>query len=1037
MFRSKLLVILLSLTLPAVALTGSDDNKVTSKTLGFGGEMVFGGRPASVTKAAVTDTQLIMGPWGSGAPYNGQFQNSVGAPDWNGWTSIDLTQPTETHWQVATYDAIAGTYSAWCGDISFASCDDGLTDPVGGYGNSWKEFLQWRGSVADPLQPCTVDISALISHDTEPGYDYAYISVIQAGVTNDIWTRDGTALATLTNLQTTYLATDYEGPNHDEVVIQFRFTSDGGWSDEDCSWPTAGAVRVDDVQITLSNGTGYSHDFEDGTLGDFEVLPASGVGDFAKIWTGLQVPLGFDNGNHSPMVAFIDDGLVVPGTGGTECITWCYGPDGYIVNNTGGLAGLGGHIHNAIMSPVMAWPGAGYEGADFTFDAWRDEPLLTDSAGVFFTWSVRSTTSPLAEGIETEAWLDRNFVYYGPQSWVRMNQSVGDLMAADAQWAQVRMAVYELGWVWGWSAANGTPAPYFDNVRVTAFPYYGPALSATITELPHDNFPEGGTLDLVNLGQNNVRFDMGQRQNSYNTAVTPGDTIVIAVVPQRTGATLVGQPRLHWSLQRNPLFDPYRTAGLPDLGSTNGWPVMVNNQQRGNDFAFDLPDSGFLFPGDFLYYYFEATDVVGGVEQTVTMPADTTGFSNFDDPMAYPPIYKLHALPTITADPDSAGQYIQPGILFWDDAGAAGNRDEWYMAYRNLGLVAGVDYDIYYTNNPIADTGHGLAGRATVEQLGGYEALIYTSGVQTIHTLTMDSNGDGAPGFDDIGLLTSWLELGDKDMLLTGDDLAGDLVRSGGTGVAFLNSWMGVDLTIENVLPMINDQQAPLTEPEIANPVFQPVTQWEAVASDLPAFTVYYGSGGDNSTGLKRYDGVEILPGAQRLAQFLNPTGTPGMYPYSAATLNVRADFNSRVVSFPYDFQSIGTPQTSANKVDAPLPNRVQVLADILAYFGQSTGVASDVVVGAPFTTRHYPNPFNPSVTVSFTMPRGGHLSVKVFDIRGRLVRTLADGVYESGPGRVTWDGRTGRGEMAAAGVYFYEARTGEDTVVGKMALIK
>jgi hypothetical protein len=1034
MSRYKYLIVVLCLATTFLAIPALAGTPEALPDRSLGTSLVFGGRPADAAKTVVVDTQLIIGPWGSGAPYNGQFETPGGSPAWNGWTSEDLTQSDVSHWHVDTYHVVSGTYSAWCGDASFVSC--GETDPdAGGYGNRWDEILEWRGAVTNPALATNLTITATVNHDSEPGYDYSYVSVVQGGATNNLWSADGAAQAVPLNLVTAYLPVEYEGLGQNEIVVQFRFTSDGGWSDEDCGFATAGAIQVDDVVISLDNGLGYSHDFEDGTLGDFNVVFPPGVGDFAQVWTGLRVLPGFDAGNTSPKVAFIDDGLVVPGTGGTNCITWCYGPEGYIVNNTGGLAGPAAHIHNSITSPVMAWPDPTYDGGDLAFDAWRHESLAADSPGVFFTWGIRATDSVDSADLTTETWLDRNFVYYGGPDWFRQINVVSDLTTPNTRWVQVQLAVYELGWAWGWRGLNGTPAPYFDNVRLTAYPFHGPTMSAIVTKLPHDTFPESGTLDLVNLAANNIRFDMGRPQNNNDLANTPGDSVVIAVTPQRSGAVLTRPPRLYWSLQRNHLFDGSRSSGLPDQGYVEGWPVMNAGTPVPDNFAFDLPDSGFLFPGDFLYYYFEARDVKDGEVQTVTMPADTTGFSNFDDPMAYPPIYKLHALPSLRDNPGQPS-LAQPEILFWDDASAVGNRDEWYLAFANLGLVAGNDYDIYYTNDPSEFAGHGLGGRSTALQLAGYNELIYTSGVVTGNTLSDMNITTGTIDYgDDIGVISAWLEQGGKDMLLTGDDLAGDLARSGGAKSAFLNNWMGVDLLDENVMALIGPQTEPMVLIEATNPVIQTADQWHAVGTSLSISSGYYG-GGSTVTGTKRYDGVTVRPGAQRLAEFTDPVGFPGAYSFSAATLNVRTDFNARIISFPYDFQSIWTAQ-SEGKIDAPLPARTQILADILNYFGQGGGTPSDVPDALAFGVHHYPNPFNPMVTISYTMPREGHLSVKVFDVRGRLVDTVADGRREMGPGEVQWDGRTTSGEAAAAGVYFYEARAGEDVVIGKMALIK
>ncbi len=1035
-FATAILILIPALAFAAQP-AASDAERANRPDLSAGGEMVYGG-PADAAAKTITDSTLVMGPWGSGAAFNGQFQNTSGGPDWNGWTSVDLTQSTDSHWHADTVGALAGSWSAWCGTVAYGSCEPG--DPEGGYGNNWDEVLEWRGTVADPEVSCTVTIAATLQSDTEPGYDYAYLSVVKAGAVLDLLSFDDTQAAAPVNQQTVYTPADYEGAAADQVVVQFRFDSDGGWSDEDCWWTTDGAFRVDDLAITLSNGSGYSHDFEDGTLGDLMPLLPQGVGNFAQIWTNLGTTDTCVRRNTSPMVAFIDDGIVVPGTGGTPCITWCYGPGGFIVNTTGGLAGPEAHIHNAIESPVMAWPGPNHEGARLEFDVWEDLPFVSQAPGIFYSWHVRSTVEADPAAIGAMPWQNRNIFHYGGPNWRRHVQVVGDLIPADAQWVQIQLACIEFGWQWDIRGNDGSPSPYFDNVRLTAYPHHGPELVARVVDLPHDTFPEGGTLDLVDLGANNIRFDSGSDINRYqwNDALgnDPGDSVLVRVTPQRAGATLVGVPRLHWSLKRNPLFDAYRSSGLPDQGSIEGWNALNSNGVPVPDlFAFDLPDTGFLFPGDFLYYYFSATDEVGGEQQTALLPADTTGFSNFDDPMAWLPIYKLHALPTLTEVAGQPGTITQPAILFWDDAGAVGNRDEWYMAYRNLGLVAGVDYDIYYTNAPSSGTGNGLGGRSTAVQLAGYSELIYTSGVQTAFTIV-----DGDPSNGDFSLdsqvLTAWLEQGGKDMLLTGDDLAGDLTRrGGGTGRALLHDWMGVDLVDENVLGLIDLQTAPLIRVVPGQPVFMTVDQWRGVANCLSQSTVYYG-GGSTTTGNKRYDGVASRAGAQRLAEFTDPSGAQGQYTFSAITLNERIDYDARVISLPYDFQSVETADDA--KAAAGLAARVRLLEDVLNYFGHSGGgEPSGVPAADVFTAGSHPNPFNPATIISWSLPQAGHLGVQVYDVRGRLVRTLVDGPTAAGPGDVRWDGRADGGQNAAAGVYFWRVKAGADTLVGKMALIK
>lgn len=64
------------------------------------------------------------------------------------------------------------------------------------------------------------------------------------------------------------------------------------------------------------------------------------------------------------------------------------------------------------------------------------------------------------------------------------------------------------------------------------------------------------------------------------------------------------------------------------------------------------------------------------------------------------------------------------------------------------------------------------------------------------------------------------------------------------------------------------------------------------------------------------------------------------------------------------------------------------------------------------------PNPFNPSTTVHFELAHAAKTLVRVYDLSGRLVRTLVDGPCAAGPQEVLWDGRDGGGQPAASGVY-------------------
>lgn len=72
------------------------------------------------------------------------------------------------------------------------------------------------------------------------------------------------------------------------------------------------------------------------------------------------------------------------------------------------------------------------------------------------------------------------------------------------------------------------------------------------------------------------------------------------------------------------------------------------------------------------------------------------------------------------------------------------------------------------------------------------------------------------------------------------------------------------------------------------------------------------------------------------------------------------------------------------------------------------------------FVRAPYPNPFRDVSRFAFSLPTEAHVSAKVFDVTGRLVRTLVDSELPRGTHAVAWDGASREGRRAAAGVYFY-----------------
>jgi|GEM_PF-739522 len=99
-------------------------------------------------------------------------------------------------------------------------------------------------------------------------------------------------------------------------------------------------------------------------------------------------------------------------------------------------------------------------------------------------------------------------------------------------------------------------------------------------------------------------------------------------------------------------------------------------------------------------------------------------------------------------------------------------------------------------------------------------------------------------------------------------------------------------------------------------------------------------------------------------------------------------------------------------------------LSDFLRKYGPPPPppeIGASVGEEVPLGYRLYPpspNPFNSSTNIAFYLPSGGRISLRVYDILGRVVRVLAEGEYSRGSYVVAWDGRDEKGKDMASGVY-------------------
>lgn len=86
---------------------------------------------------------------------------------------------------------------------------------------------------------------------------------------------------------------------------------------------------------------------------------------------------------------------------------------------------------------------------------------------------------------------------------------------------------------------------------------------------------------------------------------------------------------------------------------------------------------------------------------------------------------------------------------------------------------------------------------------------------------------------------------------------------------------------------------------------------------------------------------------------------------------------------------------------------------------------------------QNFPNPFNPSTVIRYDLPAEGAVTLKVYSLLGRELRSLASGAGAAGYHQVSWDGRDDAGRLMPAGVYLYRLATEQGTVTKKLVLLK
>jgi hypothetical protein len=448
-------------------------------------------------------------------------------------------------------------------------------------------------------------------------------------------------------------------------------------------------------------------------------------------------------------------------------------------------------------------------------------------------------------------------------------------------------------------------------------------------------------------------------------------------------------------------------ASVTLLASNDGgqnWSVYAcRHESEQSQWWYAPPPSNEMIQGSEIWYYFEALDMVGN---TAIYPPDAP------DHHLEMSILPIH------------GSVSDPCILLVDKHGrqVPGERRDYSTTsedyYREALDILGYEYDVYDVEVPggsIKSEGPDTSG------MKYYDTQIWFSGSESAYLVIPE---------DQVNLIL-WLGQSqsgkERNLLFTGDDIASELGAADSLG--FLATWLATEYLDDAV--------------------------GDATVDSVPGLRDFAG-GFDFMT----YDDRECVlrGGCPELGSFDVIQPYPGVAGAELVAEYVKADLTTRPAGVAYTdtsgYQTVTLGFGMEFMSDAPLPtghyasgasDRVDLMANIMEYFakeptGPGTGTEGNGVFLTKLSQVH-PNPFNPSTTIAYSLAGRSHVTIRVYDVAGRVVRTLVDGEAEAGEHVIVWDGTTDSGKQAASGVYFVRMEgTGDGgsfSEVGKAVMLK
>jgi hypothetical protein len=1013
-------------------------NAQGTDTFYYGGTVITGGTPYAASPGSAGWANRKMWSFGAGGfngtPHSGLFMD--------GWKGIDNTAQTEKYWRMvdnATLGqncVIGGSgRSLFVGLTNDQTKEFCYVDQVGtGYGNNWSQTIVSHGETFNSGDQVQIDYDYL--NESEPGYDFTDVIVQYYDAIGLEWVNYDT-MVTYTDLVSGHEVIDVDSylasltPPID-IRVRITFTADGGYSDEDGYFATTcGGFLMDNFRIIVNADTMF-HNWDDVPIG---TLPfpweqiVAGCGDFAHVKhiNDVAVPLSGD-----PCVAAIGP-------------AWCEIQDSVLVFYDEGTPGYPHPLcqDNYAKSPVIDFAArTGLPGRILTCERFGSLP---QTEYIFMYWQVRY--KPGCESGGWSPWANDNYVYYTAEgtSCRPMTFDVSTFVPPEALQAQVGYGVINYCDEDPWGRHDCTytcnHTPYYDNV---AFGIYGsdvaPFISMRELDYFQDQFAEDGTL------------------NKLSTADTRTANYLSNLLPPIFGDTLncrgVADNMETWLEFRMAKVSPWQavthaffTTWFPGV-TGGGWQSARMDTTEVTNSA----GTGTILVAGRYMSTFHESDVRALPELTEILPNNlfvpgtrveyrvksryVGSGSWFSIPEAALAPEEFEILPMYVDDGEGGMEWAP--LLVADHFGQRGN---WFEAnsYRIGRHLDSLDYhyDTFSKLGPTSDLRNGVGRMAVnVGQIGGPGTDKYNWGpgatllqflAYSHCMLNSGTQMNNSMNESDVSVVNSWLNLYSstdrfKFFWASGDQLVRWLYNQAAWGRPFINNILGSTYVHKNYANQNTDYTYCLPLNVVAGGYLNGFTTAMYARSNGCTRTF-------NTLGVS---GTTPLARAERKFDNQPPPPTPGGYASVANVVAVVGGANYKTMSEGYDncvirsVNTLGYPACGDDEVLTNWFGAVLTWANFSAcHWATPVGIGdpNSAVPPAVHTSlaNAYPNPMNPTATISYTVGTPGKVMLRVFDVSGRVIRTLVDEAKVTGRYSVIWDGSNDRGEKVASGVFFYQ----------------